>query len=95
MSAVLRDAPFAPELVLIPPGEFLRAGCPDGKPPRTASIEHAFAIGRYAATFDGFDFYCIDADLPLQQDEGWGRGNLPVINVSWNDAQAYAVWLSA
>jgi formylglycine-generating enzyme required for sulfatase activity len=27
-------------------------------------------------------------------DRGWGRGNRPVINVSWNDAKAYVAWLS-
>lgn len=27
-------------------------------------------------------------------DEGWGRGNRPVIHVSWDDAMDYAVWLS-
>ena len=27
-------------------------------------------------------------------DSGWGRGKRPVINVSWDDATAYAAWLS-
>ncbi|MXY88967.1 MAG: formylglycine-generating enzyme family protein [Gammaproteobacteria bacterium] len=27
-------------------------------------------------------------------DQGWGRENRPVFNVSWNDAQEYVTWLS-
>ncbi|KOR28189.1 hypothetical protein TI04_11600, partial [Achromatium sp. WMS2] len=27
-------------------------------------------------------------------DRGWGRGNRPVINVTWDDAVAYTKWLS-
>jgi len=27
-------------------------------------------------------------------DEGWGRGNQPAINISWDDAQQYVRWLS-
>jgi formylglycine-generating enzyme required for sulfatase activity len=28
-------------------------------------------------------------------DAGFGRGNLPAVNISWTEAKAYAVWLSA
>ena len=30
----------------------------------------------------------------LPDDNGWGRGQRPVINVSWQDAEAYTRWLS-
>ncbi|MEZ5477929.1 MAG: formylglycine-generating enzyme family protein, partial [Thiolinea sp.] len=31
---------------------------------------------------------------PFPEDEGWGRGSRPVINVSWYNAQDYVNWLS-
>ena len=29
------------------------------------------------------------------EDRGWGRGNQPLINVSWHDAQNYVDWLNS
>jgi formylglycine-generating enzyme required for sulfatase activity len=31
---------------------------------------------------------------PVLDDHGWGKGRRPVINVSWQDAQLYAKWVS-
>ena len=32
--------------------------------------------------------------VTLPKDHRWGRGRRPVIDVSWDDAQAYLAWLS-
>jgi hypothetical protein len=69
----------------------------DEGPPHEVAIPQPFAIGRFAVTFDEWDVAQADADWqrvtglePRQpDDQGWGRGNRPVINVSWYDAQAY------
>jgi serine/threonine protein kinase len=37
---------------------------------------------------------CIDDRACVAPDDaGWGRGDMPVINVSWNDVQIYVNWL--
>ena len=45
-------------------------------------------------TFEEYDCFCEDTGRETPSDDGWGRGKRPVINVSWNDAVAYAEWLS-
>jgi formylglycine-generating enzyme required for sulfatase activity len=55
-----------------------------------------FEVGRYEVTFAQWDA-CVSGggcNGYRPNDQGWGRGNRPVINVSWNDAQAYVQWLS-
>ena len=54
-----------------------------------------FAISRHEVTFADYDRFARASGVRLPYDETWGRGNRPVINVSWNDAQAYVRWLSA
>ena len=93
--------PFEPEMVRIPPGNFLM-GSPDNEvgrdsdegPQREVTIAYAFEISKYEVTFDEYDVFAKDTKRELPDDSGWGRGNRPVINVSWDDAQAYVKWLS-
>jgi formylglycine-generating enzyme required for sulfatase activity len=53
-----------------------------------------FVIGKYEVTFEEWDACVADGGCTRKpDDQGWGRGRRPVINVSWEDAQAYIAWL--
>jgi formylglycine-generating enzyme required for sulfatase activity len=60
------------------------------------TLARQFAVGRFAVTFDEWDACFADSGCKGHNpsDEGWGRGQRPVINVSWDDARAYVAWLS-
>jgi formylglycine-generating enzyme required for sulfatase activity len=98
-----RDCPECPEMVVIPPGSFtLGSPSSEGRvysnegPQRRVTIGHAFAAGIYDITFDQW-YACIaggGCNGYWPEDQGWGRGNRPVINVSWEDAQRYVRWLN-
>jgi len=93
---VLRDCKECGEMVVIPAGEFDMGGdTPYEKPDHRVTIAAAFAIGRREVTFDEFDL-CVAAGACRQrpEDHGWGRGTQPVIDVSWDDAKAFAGWLA-
>ena len=51
-------------------------------------------MGRYPVTFKQYDRFVAATDVERPDDEGWGRGRRPVIDVSWEDAKAYAARLS-
>ena len=57
-------------------------------------FKHNFAISRYEITFAQYDFFAQQTGRKLPDDEGWGRDQQPVINVSWRDARAYTQWLA-
>ncbi len=62
--------------------------------PQTLRISQPFALSRQEVTFDEYDRFSTATRRRIAPDAGWGRGNRPVINVSWQDANDYAVWLS-
>lgn len=83
-------------MLYIPEGEFMRGsenGEIDEKPVHRVYLE-GYWIGKYEVTFAHYDRFCSATERKLPDDEGWGRGQRPVLNVSWNDAKAYCDWLS-
>ena len=93
-----------PEMCLIPAGTFIR-GCVIGRddidggdfsneyPAHEISIA-SISMSKYPITFDQFDVFCEATHFTKPSDYGWGRGNHPVVDVSWNDAQLYIHWLN-
>ena len=99
---LVQDCPACPVMVVVPAGTFAmgsldteRGRRDDEGPQHTVSVG-SFAVGVYEVTFREWDACVRGAGCRgyFPRDEGWGRGQRPVINVSWLDAQAYVAWLS-
>ena len=59
------------------------------------SIPRVFAVGKFEVTFAEWDACVAEGGcVHKPRDNGWGRGRQPVIDVNWQDAQAYVAWLS-
>ena len=88
-------------------GDLSGEGYDNERPVHTVTVR-PFRLGKYEVTFAQWDACVASGGCPrgqidssrsdyyyLAYDEGWGRGNRPVINVSWNHAQLYIDWLNA
>ena len=85
-------------MTIVPSGSFKMGwekGDPDEKPVHDVTIAKDFAVGRFEVTFNDWDNCVSDGGCGSYRpdDKGWGRGDRPVINVSWLDAQTYVAWL--
>ena len=96
----IKDCDVCPELVVLAAGQFMmgsndnESSLPDEKPAHTVTIAKSFAIGKFEVTFDEWDTCVSEGGCMKVDDENWGRGRRPVINVDHAAAKAYAAWLS-
>jgi formylglycine-generating enzyme required for sulfatase activity len=91
---------YCPKMVVIPAGPF-QMGSPNGvgnaseHPAHFVTIARPFAVSESEVTFEEWDT-CVaygECDSHVS-DHGWGRGQQPVIYVTWAHAQQYVTWLS-
>ena len=103
-----QDCPGCPKMVVVPSGSFMM-GSPEeedrvfahiftheDKYPHEVRIGYQLAVGVYPVIFDEWDACVSDGGCGGHEpeDQGWGRGTRPVINVNWDDAKRYVGWLS-
>lgn len=88
-----KDCQNCPEMVMVPPGQFMMGILGSQK---QQTISQAFAVGKYEVTFADWDACVAGGGCGRYRpdDQGWGRGHQPVVNVGWNDAKRYVRWLS-
>ena len=80
-----------PVMIVIPAGKFIM-GSPENESDRSASegpqhevtVARPFAVSKFEVTFEEWDACVAAAACPRVTDH-WGRGKMPVINVSWGD----------
>lgn len=97
-----RDCAHCPEMVVLPPGSFEMGAAegdldayPNESPRHRVTIDYSFAIGVTEITFEQWDACVARNGCRHRPDDlGWGRGSMPVMDISWNDAVEYVVWLS-
>ena len=66
----------------------------DERPVHTVTFNQPFYMSQTEITFAQYDAYAVLSGVDKPDDQGWGRENQPVINVSWDDTQDYVKWLS-
>ena len=88
------------EMIVVPAGRFLM-GSPAGQgtvrehPPHEVTIA-PFAVAKFAVTFNEWDACAGHGPCRRDVDDnGWGRGQRPVVDVTWGDIEAYIGWLSS
>ena len=94
-----KECTNCPEMLVVQAGTF-KMGSPDVEhhkeeyPPHDVTIAQV-AISRFELTFDAWDACAANGECRSDISADWGRGQQPVINVTWQDAKQYVEWLSS
>jgi formylglycine-generating enzyme required for sulfatase activity len=90
-----------PQMVVVPAGSFMMGspasqGDTDEHPQHNVTIAKPFAVAKIELTFAEWDACVADGGCNgyRPDDNGWGRGQRPVIYVNWDEAQQYVAWLA-
>ncbi|WP_444911033.1 bifunctional serine/threonine-protein kinase/formylglycine-generating enzyme family protein [Microbulbifer sp. PAAF003] len=92
----LSSGGLGPKMVAVGAGSFTMGNNQRrlASPAHRVNVEQDFAISIYEVTFAEYDRFAEATGSAKPSDAGWGRGDRPVINVTWRDAQRYVKWLS-
>jgi formylglycine-generating enzyme required for sulfatase activity len=83
-----KDCEACPEMVIVPPGSFLMGSA------RKVTIARSLAVGRTEVTFAQWDACIAERGCSYRpDDQGWGRGDQPLMNVTWENTREYLAWL--
>jgi formylglycine-generating enzyme required for sulfatase activity len=95
--AAIKDCPACPVLLALYPTPFTmgsNSSDPSERPAHKVSIKAPFALGKYEVTVDQWNA-CVQANAcPTIPSAANATGNLPMRDVSWDEAQVYLKWLS-
>lgn len=84
-----------PALLPLPTGTFMMGSNRfSEKPIHFVKIDRPVLMTVTEITFEEYETFCLETNVACPDDANWGKKDRPVINVSWEDAQAYARWLS-
>jgi formylglycine-generating enzyme required for sulfatase activity len=100
--APFKECRDCPQMTPITRASFTRGGPLNGSPDTSrespllkVQIRRSFAVSTTEVTFSQWDA-CADHGACRYVSTGrWGRGDQPIVKISWSDAQAYVKWLSA
>ncbi len=92
---MLADGTRGPLLRVLPAGEFRMGNddYPDEGPAHLENIASPYAISMFETTHSEYAEYC-KATAGTCPGSPWPGEDMPVVNVSWQDANKYAEWLS-
>jgi len=92
----LKEIPVGPLMIKLPGGLFQmgsKSPYSDERPQHEIKLK-SFSISRYEVTFEEYDWFAGATGKQLPDDNNWGRGKRPVVNISWYNAVSYTEWLS-
>jgi formylglycine-generating enzyme required for sulfatase activity len=96
--ASVKDCPACPVMLTLPAGTFVmgsNASDPSEKPAHRVTLRTPFALAKYEVSVGEWNA-CVDAHAcPRVPSSAGVAANMPMRDVSWDDAQRYLEWLNS